>query len=109
MLIAWRRLLGPWCDVVRSVATDCEALEAAAQLRPDVIVLDLHLGGRSGVDVCRAIKATAPWVDVVLVSAAMDAELEQAARDAGASSFVSKSSVPELERAVRRAFSEHVL
>ena len=50
---------------------DCgrSALEAAARLAPDGVLLDVHLGEECGVDVARVLTGAQPSLDVVLVSA----------------------------------------
>jgi DNA-binding NarL/FixJ family response regulator len=92
MLVALRRLLEPSCDVVESVSTGHEAVEAATRLKPDVIVLDLTLADLHGFDACRQIKEALPGTEVVIVTAAGDAVLEASAFRAGASAFLEKHS-----------------
>jgi CheY-like chemotaxis protein len=53
---------------VRAVADGNSGLEAMAVERPDVVVLELGLGGRmAGKDVVNMIKATMEWVDIPIV------------------------------------------
>ena len=53
---------------VRAVADGNSGLEAMAAERPDVVVLELGLGGRmAGKDVVNMIKATMEWVDIPIV------------------------------------------
>jgi DNA-binding NarL/FixJ family response regulator len=107
LLIAWRRFLGSWCEVVGTVSSGRAALEVARECRPDVIVLDLNMPELSGLDVCRAIQQTMPQVGVVLVSAADGAELRRTAFEVGAAAFVPKYWAGcELESAIRRACRE---
>jgi DNA-binding NarL/FixJ family response regulator len=64
------------------------ALEAAARLAPDGVLLDLCLGADSGLDVARALVREQPGLAVVLVSADRpDAQ----PRTCGARGFVLKS------------------
>ena len=64
------------------------AVNAARDLRPDVVLLDVRLPDGSGVDVARTIRAWAAPPSVVLTSTA---DYAQAARDCGAVGFVFKS------------------
>lgn len=106
MLSAWRRLLSSSCDIVAAIAHGGEVLAAAVRLSPDVIVLDVNMGDQNGLDLCRQIKARMPATAVVLVSATLQDDLRCEAREAGASSFVSKfADVGELEAAIRSAVS----
>jgi two-component system KDP operon response regulator KdpE len=53
---------------VRGVADGNAGLEAMAGERPDVVVLELGMGGRmAGKDVVNMIKATMEWVDIPIV------------------------------------------
>lgn len=104
MLIAWQRLLEPSCEIVGSVSTGRSALDAVAQLEPEVIVLDIVLPDMTGFDACRAIRRISAGTGVILVTADDDPELRRAALEAGASAFVVKhTAVEELEVAIRRA------
>ena len=108
LLVAWRRFLDPWCEVVGSVSTGREVLEVARQCLPDVLVLDLNMPGLNGLEVCREIRKAMPQVGVVLASAANDADLRRAAFQVGVSAFVPKYlAVRELESAIRRASRGH--
>jgi len=103
LLKSYRRLLEPAYSVIGSL-TDGEAvIEAARTLQPDVIVIDFAMPGLNGVDACRQIRKIAPQSKVVLITAANDEGIAQAATDAGAAAFVSKYRAAEdLLRAIDR-------
>ncbi len=104
MLLTYRRVLKPSCEIVGSVSSGGAVLPAALRLKPDVIVLDVSLRDQAGLIVCRRVKQSLPGIGVVLVSAADEAELQGAAAAAGASSFLPKySPVSSLVGAIRRA------
>jgi CheY-like chemotaxis protein len=69
-----------------------DALLAIGAAKPDLVVLDLYMPGLDGLEVCRRIKANEETggIDVVIASAAMNEELERAARDAGATAALAK-------------------
>jgi DNA-binding NarL/FixJ family response regulator len=105
LLHAWRRLLSPSHVIVGAVTTGREALAAAAELNPDVVVLDYFVGDSNGIDLCSKIRVVAPNARVILVSAKEDEELAAAARQAGAFAFVLKSGTGvDLETAIQRAY-----
>ena len=107
VLIAFRRLLEPSCEVVASVPTGSAAIEAAGSLRPDVLVVDLMMPGLDGLEVCRKVKESMPEVAVVIVTAFDDTHVQTLALQGGASAFVSKHSAPgSLERTIQRVFAE---
>jgi CheY-like chemotaxis protein len=73
-----------------------EALELARTERPDAIVLDHSLPGRTGVEVAKALKedeATAK-IPVILVTAHTYGSVGQKARAAGCVSFLAKPCHP---------------
>ncbi len=92
---------------VRTAATGAEALRAAADFRPDVVVLDLGLPDMSGIDVLGGLRgwSSAP---VLVLSARTDAFDKVAALDAGADDYVTKpfgmdEFLARLRAAVRRS------
>jgi two-component system, NarL family, nitrate/nitrite response regulator NarL len=54
--------------VVAAVTSRNDALEAAVRLAPDLVLVDMRLGGESGVDTASALAARCPGLPVVLMS-----------------------------------------
>ena len=79
----------PWVTRCLAASDSEEALELATRYHPDVAVIDLFLGGESGVDVSAKLQAAVPGLRVLLVSGAGQISAS-AARAAGAAGFVSK-------------------
>jgi two-component system response regulator DesR len=78
-----------------------EAVELAERSKPDVALVDLFLGERSGAELCEALREVSPKTRVLLISGAGWISPE-AARAAGASGFISKDwSADEVANAVR--------
>jgi DNA-binding NarL/FixJ family response regulator len=72
-------------------AHDCrEAVEKAAALRPDVVLMDLNLPDGSGIDATRDILATAPETGILVVTMSDDDDAVVAAMRAGARGYVVK-------------------
>jgi DNA-binding NarL/FixJ family response regulator len=90
--------------VVATAGDGAAAVRIAAAARPEVVLMDLQLPGRSGVDATRAILAADPAARVLVLSASgEDADVLQAVK-AGATGYLVKSaSRDELVAAVRRA------
>ncbi|WP_228373792.1 response regulator [Demequina maris] len=86
------------------------ALALARELSPDVMLVDLHLGEESGLDViARLLAAASPPRVIVLTTFDADENVYRALR-AGASGFVVKSSPPEhLVAAIRAAATGDML
>jgi DNA-binding NarL/FixJ family response regulator len=77
-------------QVVGEAATAAEAREKAAQLYPDVVVLDLHLPDASAVEVCRDIRSHNPRIRVLLLTSYGDDEAVIGAILGGAAGYLRK-------------------
>jgi len=79
-----------------------QCLELVAQLRPELVVLDLTLPGRSGFDVLPEIIELSPATRVVVVSGLVTLVVVEEALRLGASACVEKVQfVPQLRAMVR--------
>lgn len=67
-----------------------EGLEALQEHRPDLIVVDVHLGPQSGFTLLAEIREVHPLVPVVVVTSSRDSGLLEQALNLGASNFVRK-------------------
>lgn len=72
-----------WC------ATGGQALDAFHETQPDLVLLDLMLPGRDGIDVCRDIRAES-GVPIIMLTARSDTSDVVAGLEAGADDYVSK-------------------
>jgi DNA-binding NarL/FixJ family response regulator len=77
-------------EVVGVASTSAEAVELAAELRPDVFLVDVDLGEESGFDLAQKL-ATRGKFRVVLISAYPESELSDLIAASPADGFVSKS------------------
>lgn len=89
-------------------ATDgAEAARLALSEHPDLIVLDWMMPGMSGIEVAEKVKASQPWLPVVIVTGYGTEENEARARTAGVSGFLHKPLSPEMiEESTHRALLE---
>jgi DNA-binding NarL/FixJ family response regulator len=89
---------------VRATAPDAPAaVRIARTVRPSVVLMDLNLGGTSGVEATREITAALPETKVLVLSASGEHSDVLEAVKAGASGYLVKSaSVAELVDAVHR-------
>jgi CheY-like chemotaxis protein len=95
-------LLGLWGHEVHLAASGPAALQAAAQLRPDVVVLDVGLPGMDGCEVARRLRQTGP-ADTLLVALTAYTQDRQRCLEAGFDAFLSKPCDPdELQRLLDR-------
>ncbi len=90
---------------VLTAATAAEGLAAAGQQRPDVIVLDLQLPDRTGLDLFREIHAAEPKRPVIFITAHGTAETAIEAMKAGAFDYLVKPvDFERLTQVLGRAF-----
>ena len=101
-----RRLLGqdPAIRVAGEAIDGQEAVDLAAKLRPDVILMDLNMPKLDGVEATRAIHNSYPEIRIIGLSMYQEADWAQAMRAAGAADYLSKSDPPRnLLSAIHRA------
>src|SRR5687768_17607475 len=80
----------PKLRVAGKASTTAEALAAAAQVKPDVILLDLDLNGEMSLDVLPELLRTSD-AKVLILTGTRDPELRRRAMLAGARGLISKS------------------
>ena len=108
----------PALQIICEVADGLEAVQKAAELQPDLILLDIGLPKLNGIEVARRIRKLSPGSKILFVSQESSADLVHGALDAGACGYVVKTDAgSELLTAVNvvlrggqfvgRRFSEH--
>ena len=97
-------------EVVGEAADGREAVELAAQLEPDVILLDLKLPVIDGIAVLRELRDAGLRARALVLTSAADRELVPLAVRAGAAGFLYKDIDPDaLVRALRSVHDGHTL
>jgi len=77
-------------DVIGEASSADEAVAAAASTHPDVVVMDVRMPGRSGVEACRDIRSQREETRVLILTSFADDEALFSAIMAGASGYVLK-------------------
>ncbi|TYB45530.1 response regulator transcription factor [Actinomadura chibensis] len=77
-------------EMVGTASTGDEAVRAAVTLRPDVLVMDIQMPGRTGIEATREIARVAPDVGVLMLTMFDDDDSVFAAMRAGALGYVLK-------------------
>jgi two-component system nitrate/nitrite response regulator NarL len=93
----------PSLQVVGEAGDAAEAVRRAGELQPDIVLLDNHLPGATGVQSLAGLREAAPSARVVLLTVSEDEEDLQAALRGGASGYLLKTMEgDELFAALRR-------
>ena len=97
-------------EVAGEAADGEEAIEAAARLRPDVVLMDLVMPRLDGVAAMRALRERAPGARVIVLTSFLDDDTLMPALRSGAAGYLLKNAQPqELARAVRAAHAGEAL
>ena len=81
--------------IVGEAGTAAEAIEAAGRLNPDIVLMDIGLPDKSGIDAAHELKRLRPRVAIVALTIHEDAEYFFKMLDAGAVGYVPKRAAPE--------------
>ncbi|TMC48440.1 MAG: response regulator transcription factor [Chloroflexi bacterium] len=97
-------------EVVGEAGDADAAVHAVENLRPDVVVMDVRLPGRSGIEACRDIRSTHPDCHVLILTSFADDEALFSSIMAGASGYVLKQvRGADLVGAIREVAAGHSL
>ena len=77
-------------EVVGEAGSADQAIRFAAEVKPDVVVMDIRMPGRSGIEACREIRADREETRVLILTSFADDEALFSAIMAGASGYVLK-------------------
>jgi len=77
-------------EVVGEAGNAAEAVAQAARLGPDIVVMDVRLPDRSGVEACREIRGADPTVQVIMLTSYADEDAVFNSILAGASGYLLK-------------------
>jgi two-component system response regulator NreC len=99
----------PDVEIVGEADTASNALNEARRLKPDVILMDIGLPDKSGIEATREIKQHLPDAAIVALTIHEDEEYFFKMLEAGASGYVPKRAAPEeLLTAIRAAANGQV-
>jgi DNA-binding NarL/FixJ family response regulator len=94
-------------EVVGEATDGVEAVDQAEETLPDVIVMDVGMPKRGGIDACRVIKQRVPSARILMLTGSDDdADLFEAVR-AGADGYLLKDLTDEIAAGIRGVFHGH--
>jgi CheY-like chemotaxis protein len=97
------RVLTPRGYAVIHAANGEQALERLAAEDYDLVYTDIKMPGLSGIEVARRVRASRPWLPVVVVTGYGSAENQARAKEIGVAAFLDKPLTPEM---IERATAE---
>jgi response regulator of citrate/malate metabolism len=80
----------PGFKVIRVVHTGADALRAVHELHPELVLLDIYLPDRSGIEVLERVRAETPEVDVLVITAAREVDTVRRALRGGVVNYLIK-------------------
>jgi DNA-binding NtrC family response regulator len=106
-----RESLGDWLKDTYQVATaetGEEALELIEKQDYDVLIVDVKLPGKSGIQVLREVKKVKPYIESIVITAYPSVELAVEAMKLGAVDYLIKPVAPDdLERLIRETLLKY--
>jgi len=94
-------------EVISEASDANELLEKLRKTEPDIVVLDITMPGKSGLDVLKEIKKFYPDLPVLMLSIHPEEHFAIRALKAGASGYLNKSSISEeLISAIRKIVTQ---
>ncbi|WP_313960522.1 response regulator transcription factor [Nocardioides sp. zg-1228] len=89
-------------EVVGEAADGITATDLAITTAPDVILLDVRMPRRTGVEACRAIKEAVPATKIIMLTVSdEEADLYESVKNGAAGYLLKDSSIEEVAQAVR--------
>lgn len=90
-------------QVVGEAADGTEVMRTVRELEFDVLVLDLSMPGRSGMELIKLVKSEKPKLKVLVLSMHQETQYAVRAIKSGASGYLTKETAPaQLEQAIRK-------
>lgn len=100
--LALRLSLEPGWEVIGETGDGGEVESLVVDRRPDVLILDLHLDGVQGLEVCTAVRRRLPEQRILILTANPEPDVARRALDAGANGYlIKRGDGAELVHAIR--------
>ena len=80
----------PQYEVVSEASSADEAVQKVEELLPDIVLMDIRLPGKSGIEACEEITANHPNIKVIMLTSYAEDEMLFSAIKSGASGYVLK-------------------
>ena len=94
-------------EIVGETNNGREAVALTAELKPDIVILDITMPELNGLDAARQIKRTSPETEILIFTAQETEKLVHDVFDSGARSYIMKTDAADHLIDAVRALSEH--
>ena len=109
MLDAVKHMLQGEFNVVAALEEARDVVDQVSKLQPDVVVLDLAMGGMNGFEITRQLRIDLCRSKIIFLTVHEDLDFIRAALDAGASGYVFKSRMnTDLRTAMKMVLNDKV-
>jgi DNA-binding NarL/FixJ family response regulator len=95
-IVGWKRVgnlvsLAGNVEIVGTAESAASLSQALDLLKPDVLIVDIEIGGRGGVELLRKIRRAHPALALIVLTSADDRRYRERCRSAGARFYFDKS------------------
>jgi DNA-binding NarL/FixJ family response regulator len=97
----------PEWEIVGETNNGRDAVALTAELKPDIVILDITMPELNGLDAARQIKRTSPGTEILIFTAQETEKLVHDVFDSGARSYIMKTDAADNLIDAVRALSEH--
>jgi DNA-binding NarL/FixJ family response regulator len=92
----------PGIEVIGEAGDGVEGTELATTAAPDIVLLDIRMPKRSGIEACLAIKEAVPSAKIIMLTVSdEEADLYEAVKSGASGYLLKDSSIEEVAQAVR--------
>ncbi|HON11310.1 MAG TPA: response regulator transcription factor [Chitinispirillaceae bacterium] len=89
-------------EIAAQVTDADEALRRLEELNPDLVLIDISLPGKSGIDFTKIVRKSHPGLKILIVTGYEPNRFYDIAKKAGADDLIMKSDIRQIIKAVRR-------
>lgn len=97
----------PEWEIVGEADNGRDAVSLTAQLKPDIVILDIAMPELNGLDATRQIKKNSPETEVLIFTGQETEQLVHDVFDSGARSYIMKTDPPDHLIAALKALAQH--
>ncbi len=95
------------CDVVGEAANGQETIDLFRQEHPDLLLLDINMPRKTGLEALKEIMAQDPTAFVIILTSLADMESIQQSLELGAANYILKDTpIEEIQQIIKKTWKE---